>query len=322
MKVDHLNGLRALEAVLRTGGLKQAASELGVTPAAIGQQIRNLEAYLETSLLDRSATTAVPTPAAIGVKHELTRHMRGFADVVSSLQDKGQPNHISVSVLPSWAEIWFPRHLASLFAKIPEIDLRIEGSTKRADLHSGQFDFAVRHIGEPPPAHDGRLLIEDYVAPVCTPDFAERYKLSESTKSLIGVPVAEIEISALGSTAELGDIFDWCREFSIEPPEAGPGIMMLKDATGQRMASAGLVIYLTALIDAIDEIQSGKLVLPLGSKISKRPYGFWLIWREEMRLNAVQKDFVDWMLDRAAQDMTAQSKYLAGIETVFCSNLF
>ena len=51
MKLSHLNGLRALEAALRTGTFSAAADELGVTVAAIGQQLRGLEDYLGLRLL-------------------------------------------------------------------------------------------------------------------------------------------------------------------------------------------------------------------------------------------------------------------------------
>ena len=54
MKLSHLNGLRALEATLRNGTFTKAAEELGVTVAAIGQQIRALEDYLGLKLRQKS----------------------------------------------------------------------------------------------------------------------------------------------------------------------------------------------------------------------------------------------------------------------------
>ena len=58
MRVSHLNGLKALEATLRTGSFRAAADELGVTPAAVGQQVRTLESFLERQLLIRSTRGA------------------------------------------------------------------------------------------------------------------------------------------------------------------------------------------------------------------------------------------------------------------------
>jgi DNA-binding transcriptional LysR family regulator len=41
-----LNALRAFEAAARTGGFAAAARELGVTPAAVSQQVASLEQQL------------------------------------------------------------------------------------------------------------------------------------------------------------------------------------------------------------------------------------------------------------------------------------
>src|SRR5689334_18141556 len=64
---EHLNALRAFEATARHESFSAAAAELHVTPAAVGQLVRNLEASLGTPLFHRSArgrTRLVPTEAA------------------------------------------------------------------------------------------------------------------------------------------------------------------------------------------------------------------------------------------------------------------
>ena len=58
MRLAHLNGLKALEATLRLGSLTGAAKDLGVTPAAVGQQIRTLELYLGVALFRRTRRAA------------------------------------------------------------------------------------------------------------------------------------------------------------------------------------------------------------------------------------------------------------------------
>ena len=51
MALSHLRSLQALEYALRAGSLKDAASGLGITPAAAGQRIKALEEYLGLSLI-------------------------------------------------------------------------------------------------------------------------------------------------------------------------------------------------------------------------------------------------------------------------------
>src|ERR1700754_1806881 len=52
----HLNALRAFEASARHQSFSAAAAELNVTPAAVGQLVRNLEDWLGAPLFNRGAS--------------------------------------------------------------------------------------------------------------------------------------------------------------------------------------------------------------------------------------------------------------------------
>ena len=311
MRVDHLNSLRALDAVLRKGGLRPAAEELGVTPAAVGQQIRTLETYLGIPLLDRHPTGSVPTARAQEIAPALSRHMAGLGDVLTRLRAPQDSNRISLSVLPSFAEYWFPRHLSTLFARIPGIDLRLDASPKLADLFSGEYDFAVRYMDAPSPEFESRMLLEDYCAPVCTPDFARRYALSPDTTSLEHVPIAEIDVGALGSSSDIPDLYAWCETFSVTPPDPSAGLVMLDYSSGYRMATSGLAIYLEGIHNALGELESGAVVVPLGpDRFIRNPHKFWLIWRKDLRLSPAQKQFVTWITEHADKDRDRIGTYI------------
>lgn len=274
-----------------------------MTPAAVGQQIRNLETYLGIPLLDRHPTGSTPTPHALKVQGALTQHMSGLGDVVADLKAQRDSDRISISVLPSFAENWFPRHLSSLFSAVPGIDLRLDASFKVADLFSGEYDFVVRHSGEPPQDYAYELLLEDYCAPFCTPDFARRYDLSPQCTSLDNVPVADIDVAAFGSTAQLPDLIDWCRRFSIASPTAETGQVIVDYATCMRMARSGLAIVLGGFYEVIDDLMSEKLVMPFGKeRVIRIEHSFWLIWRKDRRLSATQKKFLNWITTHAAED--------------------
>src|SRR6185436_12553167 len=53
LSLPPLNALRAFEAAARTGSYVAAAEELGVSPAAVSQQVRNLEDFLGKQLFMR-----------------------------------------------------------------------------------------------------------------------------------------------------------------------------------------------------------------------------------------------------------------------------
>lgn len=93
MRTSHLSALRALEAALRTGSFRMAADDLGVTTAAVGQQIRLLEEYVGCKLFVRKPSGALPTKAAIGVATELTA---GFGSISTVLKRQKSPLWITI----------------------------------------------------------------------------------------------------------------------------------------------------------------------------------------------------------------------------------
>lgn len=312
MRVDHLNNLRALEAVLRKGGLRPAAKELGVTPAAVGQQIRNLEDYLGLALLERHPTGSIPTSHALQIETALTRHMTGLGDVLNNLRSQKDTNRISLSVLPAFAESWLPRHLSTLLSQIPGTDLRIDASHKIADLFDGEYDFAIRYTGEPSPEFARELLLEDYSAPMCTPDFARRYQISPDCTSLEGVPMADIDVKSLGSSSDLPELLDWCAQFSVAPPNPQAGQVILDYSTCLRLAFSGLAIFLAGVHEALGDLEDERIVFPFGpDRVIKNEHKFWLIWRKDLRLSSAQKQFLKWITAHAAEDRDRIDRFLA-----------
>lgn len=310
MKATHLNNLRALEAVMRTGGLRPAAAELDVTPAAVGQQIRTLEDYIGFSLMDRNANGAKPSDFAMIVSGDLTRHMAGLADILAHLRAPASSNRLSISMLATFAEIWFPRHLGSLFAELPEVDLRLDTSQRVVDLRTGEFDFAIRHMGAPSDELESIALFADQTTPLCTPEFAKRYALGPDTKSLKDVPVAEVGFES--STPDVFDMARWCKHFGIVPPNLDAGFMRLQNTGDLRMASAGLALYQGGLFEAHPDLASGRLIMPFGpDKIVEGAYSFRLVWRKEARLSPFQMSFIEWMALRARKDREAVEHLLS-----------
>ena len=80
----YLNALRAFEASARHGSFSQAASELGVTAAAVGQLVRGLEDWIGSPLFHRSASgksRLVPTEVAARVTRRRRLRVRRRPDL-------------------------------------------------------------------------------------------------------------------------------------------------------------------------------------------------------------------------------------------------
>ncbi|MCR9150199.1 MAG: LysR substrate-binding domain-containing protein [Rhodobacteraceae bacterium] len=309
MKTAHLNALRALEAVLRLGSLRAAADELHVTSAAVGQQVRVLEGALGRKLLDRRPGGAVPTDAARGAAARLTRAFADLSEVLADLSLAEQGNRVAVTMTVAVAEGWLPRELPDFFARAPEVDLRLDSSRATVDLARGEFDFAIRHMGPPGADFAAITLFPSFMAPVCTPDFARRYRLTPETRSLGGVPLNHVPVRT--SDPDWVDWPGWCARFGLAPDD-GQAQQVSAGFGGLRFAQAGLGLTLSALVDSFDALRRGDLVLPFGpDRVLTSAYSYRLIWLKDRRLSPLQRLFRDWIAGRGKAQADAIEGWLA-----------
>ena len=178
MKLSHLNGLRALEATLRKGTFSAAAKELGVTVAAIGQQLRNLEAYLGVTLFERLPSGARPTPEARLVAERLTAGFSHIEDVLTELRAGNDGRRLSLTMTHMFFEDWMSQRLPRFYALNPTTEVKIDTSDHFVDLAAENVDMAIRFSAEPGPAYETLDLHLSCYFPACTPDFADAHKIS------------------------------------------------------------------------------------------------------------------------------------------------
>ena len=246
MRVTHLNGLKALEAALRTGSFRATADELGVTPAAVGQQIRTLENFLGCKLFLRTRTGVQPTDHALGIERKLTASFSTIEDVISQLKYRPPKNRLAVTLPSSFAENWFAGRLPDFYRLNSEIDLRLDASNRMVDLITEDFDFAIRYSQPRPEIYDEEQLFGDFVLPVCTPEFANQYRLSNKQKSLEGIPL--IHLDERTPDPLWADWMTWGEAFGYQQDTLRAGMRLTEFNSGVQTAIRGQGLVLLSLI--------------------------------------------------------------------------
>ena len=75
LKLPPLNALKAFEAAARTGSYVAAAAELGVSAAAVSQQVRNLEGWFGKRLFTRFNNRIGLTDAGMAIYRDTARRL-------------------------------------------------------------------------------------------------------------------------------------------------------------------------------------------------------------------------------------------------------
>lgn len=170
---DHLplNALRTFEVAARTGSFVAAGEELGVSSAAVSQQVKLLEITLNRTLFLRQGNRITLTDAGRALYPRLETV---FSDLVALTRDlrSGKPaGRLTVSVLPSLAELW----LIPALARYPDrhkIDLRIEEDP--VDFARSGADLRATYGAHYYPDHRVDVLFRDRFVAVCAPPKAGR----------------------------------------------------------------------------------------------------------------------------------------------------
>ena len=106
--------LKALEALVRCGNVRQAAKDLHVSIGAVSQQIRILEQDLGHVLFDRSGRSMIATRDATDLAKDIGKGFSVIFGAVDQFRELSRTTHLDIATLPSVANrIVFPvrRHI-------------------------------------------------------------------------------------------------------------------------------------------------------------------------------------------------------------------
>ena len=299
MRISHLNALRALEATLRLGSFSTAASELGITPAAVGQRVRSLEDYLGKELFERTSTGIRALDDVRQVEMLLSNSFSGLAGALGQLRVGKSNPRLSVTLPASFVENWLSPLISEFYQRHAALDLRLDASNRDVDLPTETFDFAVRYGAHPIGQLDGVELFGDHVLPVCSPGFAQKFQIEQGLRSLTDITL--IHITNRTSDPSWVGFEGWGNAFGFETEHLHQGVEFSKVSSGLQSAIAGQGLVLCGLVEAFGAIRSGQLVIPFGPSMQcKTEYKYRLLWVRDRPLSDLQVDFKEWLLDKSA----------------------
>lgn len=289
----HLNGLKAVEAVMRGGSLAAAAEELGVSTSAVSQQINRTELQLGRALFKRTRSGLVPTTFGARFGTRLASGFRELSLAVAMADDRAA-NTLVVSVAPAFASRWLVPRLSRFFAAYPDILLRIDASTKLIDLDHSDVDLAIRMGDGSWPGVDSSLLLAQEIFPVCSPGLA---------KSLHAVSDLE-NFSVISDSSTMFSWDSWFESAGVAPVAFQPGATFTDPILCLEAVIAGQGVMLAWQLLAADALADGRLVAPFGSR-ARSGLGYYMVTaktRTEPRKVAV---FRRWVQDEIAATLAA-----------------
>ncbi|MFT5502584.1 MAG: LysR family glycine cleavage system transcriptional activator [Gammaproteobacteria bacterium] len=297
IKLPPLNSLRAFESAGRLLSFSKAAAELNVTPGAISQQIRALEDFLGTLLFKRRNRLIVLTDEGQLCLPLVGAGFSNFVEAVEAVRKHRSDEPLTITSAPSFISKWLIPRLDKFKSCYPDIDVRIDASSRLVDFVHENIDVGIRFgTGDFPDLESIHLFSYDLI-PVCSP------KLIRKGKELCDISDMQ-HYTLLHNECDESDPGRpnwsmWLATAGITGIDTSRGIYFKQIDMLLKAAIEGQGIGLVGGVLAANDIAAGRLVQPFETRLPVR-LSYHFVTSKQKALNAKVIAFREWIFEESA----------------------
>lgn len=311
-RLPPLNALRAFEAGARHLSFAMAAKELHVTPAAVSHQVKGLEEYLGQRLFRRLARGLELTRAGRALLPKLREGFERFGEALDALRALEDAGTLALSVAPSFATRWLAPRLHRFVSAHPELDVRINASTrlidpKKDELASGDTvagspvedaDIVVRFGTGDYPGFRVDKLLPVTVTPMCSPRLIEGAQPLRSPADLKHHVLIHDNVT-YDDGRQLWDA--WFEAAGMGEADTSHGLRFSHAMLALEAAADGMGVALGMPVLAQSDLASGRLVAPLELSLPLK-FAYYIVSGEDTAERNDVAAFRNWLLAEAARE--------------------
>ncbi|WP_427983489.1 LysR substrate-binding domain-containing protein [Agarivorans sp.] len=291
-RMPPLQGLYYFYMAAELGSFKAAAARLYVSAAAMSQQIRQLEERMELRLFERQHRKVVLTAEGQILYHYTQQGFRQLQDGVRQLSQDPEPNSLSLSVLPSFAQHWLVPRLGEFSQQHPELSVMLMPKDSLVDFRQERVDLCVRYGKGQYPDLQSIKLMDDHLYPVCHPLYLQQHP--------------SLSLNDLSSHTLIEDTrpdMDWQYWLELAGFDHRKAKASLKYQGTHMVIEGALAVQGIALVRhslAWRYIQQG-LLIKLSKVEVKPPYSYYLVAPEPYFNREKIKQFNAWISQQALE---------------------
>lgn len=266
-RLPSLRSLQVFAAAARHESFTEAANSLAVTPGAVSRQVQELERELGRELFVRNGPNISLTQGGRDLAAPVDQSLKMLEDAVALARIRINPKHVTVSMLPSVAAKWLAPRLGDFISKHPDIDLRVGASRHLVDFVAEDVDCGIRYGAGNWPGVVADRIGSETVFPVCTPEYANRSKLT-SERDLLQATLLHSDIPENWRA--------WFARAGMPDVDIPRGPLLADDTALLQAVLDGHGVALGRSLLVQDDVDVGRLVAPFDTKL-KATYGYWFV---------------------------------------------
>lgn len=294
LSLPPLNALRAFEAAARTGSYVAAAEELGVSPAAVSQQVRNLEEFLGKQLFMRFNNRISLTDAGQAIFVGASDALQSISALTEQVMSGHARSRLVISVITSVAERWLEPRLAAfaLKEKAVRIDLRVEADP--VDFARHNIDLRICYGTNQYPEMNTIRLVQDAVLPLCSPAYLERNPAARA-QGMDGVPDDDLIHTSWGPSFVSHPTWHaWFDRSGIDRPNDSKGHQVGTSNLALDLARDGVGVVLGQKLMAGGDLAAGRLV-PLSKIAIELGHPYCLVHPRNKSRKVGLQSLINWL---------------------------
>lgn len=280
-----MQGLRVLDAAVRTRSFTEAAAELGLTHGAVSQQIRALEGRVGARLFTRRGARMEPTAEALAVAARTRHALHIIGEAFAKPNPRASRSRVRLATTVAVARFWLAPRLNAMMAETGVQVLSVEAGPERVDFDGGAADAAIRYGPGDWPGVSARLLGAERSFPVASPALAARLS-GRALADIVRAPLIAnafvswrgwLKAAHLPASTALDVVLETTdSNLALEAAANGVGVALARARFARPLLETGALVALSGI--AVDDGYRYYFVCPAGGprKPAVAALGDWL----------------------------------------------
>jgi len=303
-RLPSLLSLRAFEAAARRGSMKDAASELAVTPGAVSQQIKSLEEDLGVQLFLRKTRAIELTEEGHRLQPEVTDSFMKLRHAVDQVRPK-DTSDLTIYAAGMIIRNWLLPHLHGFSAAAPDVKTNVKTLHSWEDFQCGDGEVAFRLSRKPPQDLHSRCIHRLVLIPLASPDFVATHPVS-SAKEMLNLPLLEDVVFELFSGKSGWESWFDAAGLDVENPDYAMSFDPFSADYALDMALEGKGVILGWSIQVYQALAQGRLRMLCGPLL-ETDFRYYIVCNEAEADKPQIRAFMDWVQKEAALMSTIRS---------------
>lgn len=287
-----LSKLYTFEVAARHESFALAAEELFLTPSAVSHQINVLEKELNIKLFFRLHRKVQLTPEGNRVFWALQSSLDHLNTEIKAIQNQALAGSLTIYARPSIAQCWLVPKLSDFIQRYPFIQLSILTGNENVNFQRTGVDLALYFDNQPSFQLNYQYLMDEYIIPICSPEYAEKFNLMNTVENLKHCTLLH-DCQAWSNGTGTDEWNSWAAHFNIDL-DTSLGISFDRSDLALIAAKNNLGITMGRKRLVQKDIENGELVMPFQEMYLRCDQHYYIASLKDRQWPKIDA-FIEWL---------------------------